>query len=332
MRSLRDLLRRHFWRGETVASVPAAMPAPTGLTVGDWLDRVQQHLGALPAGTIDLVQAHELRRGAHVVTVFSGEIDQRLATQLRDHEARWQDAGADPIRQADVLVRVVDELVRWKTIIQCREAHATGGYYDDAEPHMSWQWTQIIEPIVRDLDFEHVLELAPGHGRNTEFLRLRARTIQLVDVNPSCIEACRGRFGEELDGCRFSYHVTSGNDLSMIGDATVTLAYSFDSMVHFDKLVVRDYVQELARVLRPGGCAFLHHSNLGAVAPNSDWARNVGNRSDMSAALMREYAQAAGLEVRFQRLSGLADGWGQEELDCLTVLERPPAPVQAGGA
>lgn len=46
----------------------------------------------------------------------------------------------------------------------------------------------MIEPILRNPDFTHVLELAPGHGRNTEFLRRKARSIHLVDVNSTCIE------------------------------------------------------------------------------------------------------------------------------------------------
>ncbi len=41
---------------------------------------------------------------------------------------------------------------------------------------------KVIEPNIRDLDFDHVLELAPEHDRNTESLRCKVRTIHLVDV------------------------------------------------------------------------------------------------------------------------------------------------------
>ncbi|MGT2429910.1 class I SAM-dependent methyltransferase [Cupriavidus basilensis] len=109
----------------------------------------------------------------------------------------------------------------------------------------------------------------------------------------------------------------------MIPDQSVTLIYKFDAMMHFDKLVVRDYVAEFRRILKPGGCAFIHHSNLGALHPDSDWARNTGSRSDMSAELTRQHAADSKLAVRFQRLSGMADGWGMDNLDCFTVLERP---------
>jgi hypothetical protein len=43
----------------------------------------------------------------------------------------------------------------------------------------------------------------------------------------------------------------------------------------------------------------------------------------MSAELFRDYAGAAGLAVPFQRLSGTADGWGIDDLDCLSLIERP---------
>jgi hypothetical protein len=94
-------------------------------------------------------------------------------------------------------------------------------------------------------------------------------------------------------------------------------------MVYFDKVVVRDYLIEFSRVLRPGGRAFLHHSNYGAFKPNSDWPTNYGTRSNMSAELLRQYADEAGLHVRSQRLSGTADGWGMDDIDCLSMVEKP---------
>jgi hypothetical protein len=35
------------------------------------------------------------------------------------------------------------------------------------------------------------------------------------------------------------------------------------------------------------------------------------------------YAEEAGLTVRFQRLSGVNDGWEVNDLYCLSVIERP---------
>ena len=142
-------------------------------------------------------------------------------------------------------------------------------------------------------------------------------------MNKTAIDACKLRFGDSMDGCKFRYYVTDGNHLNMIADAQITLLYSWDSMVHFDKLVVRDYMPEICRVLRPGGRAFLHHSNYGAFCPNSDWAHNEGTRSDVSAPIFRDYAQQFGMRVISQRLMGREDGWGMDDIDCISVLEKP---------
>jgi SAM-dependent methyltransferase len=234
-------------------------------------------------------------------------------------------------RDAETVGAAISEIVRWKNIVSVRDAfnygiQRPGHYFGDAEPFMEKQWQSIIWPIIRNSDFTCTLEIACGHGRQSNFLRRHARELHLVDVNSACIEACRRRFGEQIDECRVHYHITDGNHLRMIADSSISFVSSWDSMVHFDKTVMRDYVIEIARVLAPGGTAFLHHSNIGALRPNSDWMDNHGTRGDMSAAAFREYADEAGLNLSFQRLSGTGDGWGMDDLDCLSLVTKPYAP------
>jgi hypothetical protein len=45
----------------------------------------------------------------------------------------------------------------------------------------------------------------------------------------------------------------------------------------------------------------------------------------MTAELMRDYVKEAGLAIKFQHLSGRADGWSIDDLDCLTLLFKPVA-------
>lgn len=325
MRSLAARIRRKLLR---IAAVSASRP-PSSKTQAierirkspgqlvPWLDLIGLVTPDFPEGLRAQVLSHDLSRSG-VILCFQEELEGRMADDLRQASER--------LDREDVVAvcgDVAQEMIRLKTIAQCRDAHAEGNYYRDAEPYIQKQWEGVIWPIIQDLDFTDVLELAPGHGRNTEYLRRLAGSITLVDVNPNCIAACRERFGERRDGCLFRYFVTDGSSLSMVDSSSHSLVYSFDSMVHFDTSVVRAYVREIARVLRPGGSAFLHHSNYGTVAPNSDWAHNPGNRSDMTAERMRGFAAEAGLDVAFQRLSGIADGWGLEDLDAFTVLRRP---------
>lgn len=312
---MRDSLLGRWFRGTDHKSLLRQLKMrPNDVAAWVKLINVCQQQGMLDEQHEALVRSHELQPGAYVVATFADTIAERGA-------AAFQRCAEAPIQN---LSNAIDEIVKWKTALQCGHTHdVSKGYFVDAEPVMALQWDKVIYPLIQDLDFTCVLDLACGHGRNTEFLRRFSKEMHLVDINASCIDACRERFGEERDGTRFNYYVTDGNHVRMLPDDQLTLAYTWDSMVHFDKLIVRDYVRDVARALKPGGCAFLHHSNYGAVAPDSNWASNPGTRSDMSAELMREYAAAAGLDVVRQKLQGRAEGWGMDDLDCVSILRKP---------
>jgi SAM-dependent methyltransferase len=278
-----------------------------------WIALARKKFDSLSPQTQILMNRHDLVPHSGTIAFFQDYIEKEGGPKL-------QTLSANPTPAA--IADAIDEIIRWVTVAQCAHAHRTGLYFAHAEEYMATQWERTIWPIIKDEDFTSTLELACGHGRNTEFLRRYAKSIDLVDVNQTCIEACQQRFGSNRDDCVFRYHVTTGNSLP-VPSSSISFVYSWDSMVHFDKLVVRDYVHEVFRVLRSGGSAFLHHSNYGTIAPDSSWTKNHGNRSDMTAQLMRQYAQEAGLKIKFQRLSGMADGWGIDDLDCLTLLEKP---------
>jgi SAM-dependent methyltransferase len=278
-------------------------------------------LGGQPAA---LVAAHGLDRSSFLADPKTSDaIAARAFPRLAEVSKRIRG-----VRDAEAIGTAIDEIVRWQNVVAVAEefnygVRRPGHYFGDAEPHMEKQWNATIWPIIKDSDFGRTLEIACGHGRQSEYLRRHARDLHLVDVNEACIEACRRRFGDKMDGCQFHYHVTDGNHLRMIADDSITFVCSWDAMVHFDKTVMRDYVFEIARVLAPGGTAFLHHSNIGASRPNSDWLENHGSRGDMSAAIFQDYAREAGLTMSFQRLSGTQDGWGMDDLDCLSLAAKP---------
>jgi hypothetical protein len=272
--------------------------------------------------TQKLIRTHRLNRSNIPLVRLSSLIEGAAKPHLTALASLLSTATADRIA-SDAIV----EIIRWKTIVRCREDHddrlnEPGNYFSVAEGVMGWQWDNVIWPIIRESDFTSTLELGCGHGRNADRLRRLAKTIDLVDINESCLSACRRRFGDSLDGCSFRYHKTEGNELKSIADRSITMLYSWDTMVHFDKIVFRDYLREIARTLAFEGRAFLHYSNLGAEQPDSDFAANHGSRSDMSGKLFFEYAQDNGLKIISHRLSGTADGWGREDLDCLTLVQR----------
>ena len=108
-----------------------------------------------------------------------------------------------------------------------------------------------------------VLEIAPGYGRWTQFLRPEAQHLTVVDLSESCIEACKVRFAEATN---MSYHVNDGTSLAMLDEESIDFAFSFDSLVHADLEVLRAYLMEFQQEAIPRRVAFLHHSNIGVYA------------------------------------------------------------------
>jgi ubiquinone/menaquinone biosynthesis C-methylase UbiE len=215
-----------------------------------------------------------------------------------------------------------------RNLIETKVKHEKTPYYDNAEKGMEGQWKFFIEPRLVGMDFTRILELAPGHGRNTAKLRPKATEMYLVDINQNCVDACRQRFGGEKgepgpDGhaCLMHYDVNDGYTLPMVPSGVITLVYSWDAMVHFDKRVVEKYVHEFARIMAPGAKGFVHHSNYGSFAPDpeSNWLSNPGWRSTMSRELFAKFCEDAKLRVNRQDVIN----WGEPNLDCISLFEKP---------
>lgn len=182
----------------------------------------------------------------------------------------------------------------------------------------AWQWA-ILPRIQRFVPCEHMLELAPGHGVWTEHLRPFARRMTLVDLTPRCIEFCRGKFGED----NMTYIVNDGRTLPGVADGSIDFVFSWHSLVHAEHDVMRSYVKEMQRVLRPGGFGLIHHTNYAEFAvekngrpplPNDHW-----RGSDMSAEKFRNDCAEFGLRCVYQELVP----WGCiEPVDCFSLVQR----------
>jgi SAM-dependent methyltransferase len=184
------------------------------------------------------------------------------------------------------------------------------------------EWTQSEEWKRSVIDFillEHlpprtaVLEIGPGAGRWTEELQKRASKLTVVDIAQSCIDACKTRFGsaDNLD-----YHVNDGRTLPFLQDSSIGFAWSFDVFVHIGEDETASYLRELARVLRPGAKAVIHHGGAGGT--------RGGWRSRVTGQRFASLAKDAGLRVLSQ-----FDAWGdrgQHDVrhfgDAITVLQR----------
>lgn len=185
-------------------------------------------------------------------------------------------------------------------------------------------WGAVHPRIMPFLPAGEILEIAPGFGRITRYLKGFCRRMTVVDLTPRCIEACQERFREER---HITYHVNDGKSLAMVGDGSIDLAFSFDSLVHAEADVLTSYVHEIAGKLSAHGVGFIHHSNLGAFRDPATgelpFEAPHWRAASMTAELFRTDCEAAGLRCIAQELVN----WGGAILhDCFSLFTRPGSP------
>lgn len=140
-----------------------------------------------------------------------------------------------------------------------------------------------------------IVEIGPGAGRFSEVLAERAQRLVLVDVTDEALRRSAERLGERPG---VEYVRTDGASLPGVESASVDVVWSFEAFVHMQPVDVAAYVGELARVLRPGGTAVIHHAGR---RDRSGW------RAPMSAELFARLARDRGLTVASQRTWGTYD-------------------------
>lgn len=194
-----------------------------------------------------------------------------------------------------------------------------GDEWSDAWGGVSHQWWTTLFPRLQGyLPAARILEIAPGYGRWTHFLKDLCDELVIVDIAESAIEYCRERFENEP---HISAHVNDGRSLAMVADESINLAFSFDSLVHAEVDVLRPYLDELARILTADGVAFLHHSNIGALDPETYDLHDIHWRATtVGAPLVEHLASSIDLSCISQEMVA----WGNESLlnDCFSVITR----------
>jgi ubiquinone/menaquinone biosynthesis C-methylase UbiE len=190
---------------------------------------------------------------------------------------------------------------------------------EEWSPSSEWKQALIDDVIVRWIPTGAVvLEIGPGAGRWSDVLAGLASRLILVDVSERPLELCRARFGESSD---VEYVLSSGSDLPGIAGGSIDAVWSFDVFVHVAPSDQASYLQEIARVLAPGGVALIHHAdgrNRGHLPSRRGW------RAPMSRGLFATLAAQYGLRVECQ-----FDCWGSGGIydlsayaDAITVCGR----------
>lgn len=102
-----------------------------------------------------------------------------------------------------------------------------------------------------------VVEIGPGAGRWSAVLRDRVARLILVEPSEAMLAVTRARFEGDPG---VSWVLSDGASLPGVEDASVDAVWSFDVFVHLSANDVAGYLGEIARVLRPGGVATVHHA------------------------------------------------------------------------
>lgn len=176
-----------------------------------------------------------------------------------------------------------------------------------------------------------LLEIGSGGGRFTEALLPRAERLIATDTAPTMLELLQRRF---QDRPGVSCVLLEGTNLAVIADGSVDAVFAYDVFVHLSAWNILLYLQEIARVLRPGGRAILHHSNLHSELGWKRFLRDAARMRDgqppsarftpMTPELMAEMATRSGFEVLAARTDIVPR-------DCITVLARPKGSQETGG-
>jgi 2-polyprenyl-3-methyl-5-hydroxy-6-metoxy-1,4-benzoquinol methylase len=226
----------------------------------------------------------------------------------------------------------------WQTYYDWTKA---GDEWSDNYGSAAMQWHASIMPRINAfLPAKTILEIAPGFGRWTQYLKDQCDRLILVDLTEKCIESCKQRFSTATN---IEYHVNDGRSLDMVPNGSIDFLFSYDSLVHVDYDVISSYLRGIAAKLTPDGAAFIHHSNIGVYASYFAWMdwlkpqRLPGGRrmlmrwglveiSDgardrsMTADIFCDLASKVDLKVVSQELTT----WNSyRPIDCISIVTRP---------
>lgn len=236
------------------------------------------------------------------------------------------------------MATVIENRERWTVHEWVRDGHEWSPGGTRAGSDLLW-WRSILPRLHMHLPVGTLLEIAPGFGRWTHYLTGHCARLIGVDITERCLDICRERFASRSAA---EFHLNDGESLPMVADASIDLAFSFDSLVHVEAPQIRSYLRELARTLKPGGAGFIHHSNLAAYADPAtgaipSWVTKRHWRAEsMSAAVFREACRAAGLACVTQEvINWIGRGTRADRhrlpgpqiplTDCISVIRRPDA-------
>ncbi|MEJ8568794.1 class I SAM-dependent methyltransferase [Elongatibacter sediminis] len=137
---------------------------------------------------------------------------------------------------------------------------AVDGSTDESIVQHTGRWTADQVQAALDIGPEdRVLELGCGVGRIGRELTGRCASWTGVDISENMLRHARERLADRPNA---HFHQLNRSKLEMLEDASIDKAYSIAVFCHMDKEDLYLYLQDLHRVVRPGGLIFVETWNL----------------------------------------------------------------------
>ena len=203
--------------------------------------------------------------------------------------------------------RILDKFVIWKnqrgqspdekpmdlpshTVAANREFW--NNYYDWTEKGEEWtcdvkkyrginpeQWkSDLIKKMMKKYIKENsiVLEVGPGGGRWTETLQKLSKHLILADITQKCLDICKERFKSQN---HIDYKLIK-NSFDFLENNSIEYVWSYDVFVHVNPSDIERYIKDFKRILKPGGCAIIHHSGTFSDYKNKKdgWKSFIGRK------------------------------------------------------
>lgn len=137
---------------------------------------------------------------------------------------------------------------------------AVDGSVDEDVARHTGQWAAGQVRAALDIrPTDDVLELGCGVARIGRELAAHCGTWTGVDISDNMLRHARQRLAGQPNA---RFHLLTRSRLDMLEDASIDKAYSIAVFCHMDKEDLYLYLQDLHRVLRPGGLIFVETWNL----------------------------------------------------------------------
>ena len=136
-----------------------------------------------------------------------------------------------------------------------------------------------------------VAEIGCGLGRMTEWFAREFEKVHAIDVSTEML----AKAGERLSGFKnVVLHAGSGMDLAPLQDGYFDLAFSYLVFQHIpSREVVRNYILEAGRILKPGGA--FHFQLNGYLSPDANPQKDTWRGESFSFSEAVDMLRAAGL-------------------------------------